>query len=176
MHVGSGRLFLCKFSEARSHTNEQAGFRNKFCSRLPQSKIGYSTKFLAKFLGEDYFLGLSWGSKRKELNRYAVDDDQKMMTHRQLREDDLKKRKNLILNQPITLKSGVTTITFTRTAADGIQTGTTVMTEETMKELGMMSCLFKWIDRHERLTTAILWLEAIAMMWVVLNYDFTTNI
>ena len=38
-----------------------------------------------------------------------------------------------------------------------------------------MGSMFKFMDRHERLSDAILVLGAIALAYVVFMYDFTTN-
>ena len=51
---GLGRFreefFPCKGRTARVHIKNRRLFRNKFCSSLPQSEIGYSAKFLPEFL------------------------------------------------------------------------------------------------------------------------------
>lgn len=46
--------------------------------------------------------------------------------------------------------------------------------QELMKEFGLMAPLFIWVKRHKTLTDVILWLEIIALMWVVFTYNFTT--
>lgn len=47
--------------------------------------------------------------------------------------------------------------------------------QELTKEFGLMAPLFIWVKRHKTLTDVILWLEIIALMWVVFTYNFTTN-
>lgn len=50
------------------------------------------------------------------------------------------------------------------------------MANETIyKELGLLGSMFKFMDRHQRLSDAVLVLEAIALAYVVFMYDFTTN-
>ena len=39
-----------------------------------------------------------------------------------------------------------------------------------------MGWIFRFVDRHRMLTNIILILEAIAMLWAILNYQFTTTI
>ena len=51
-----------------------------------------------------------------------------------------------------------------------------IMANETIyKELGLLGSMFKFMDRHQRLSDAVLVLEAIALAYVVFMYDFTTN-
>jgi len=47
--------------------------------------------------------------------------------------------------------------------------------EQIMKELGPMAYFFMWMEKYPRLSNVILWIEAIALAWVVFTYDFTTN-
>lgn len=49
------------------------------------------------------------------------------------------------------------------------------MQKRTYKELEPMDFFFTWVEQHERLANAVLWIEAIAFAWIVLNYEFTTN-
>lgn len=42
-------------------------------------------------------------------------------------------------------------------------------------ELWMIAPFFKWVDKHPRLTNAILVIEGLAAAYVVFNYNFTTN-
>lgn len=35
--------------------------------------------------------------------------------------------------------------------------------------------IFRFVDRHRMLTNIILTLEAITLLWAILNYQFTTN-
>ena len=44
------------------------------------------------------------------------------------------------------------------------------------KEFGIMAGMFKFIDQHKTLTNIILFLEALAALYAVLTYNFTTNI
>ena len=44
------------------------------------------------------------------------------------------------------------------------------------KEFGFLGSLFTWIDRHPRTATALLWLQIIALAYIVLTYNFTTRI
>lgn len=46
--------------------------------------------------------------------------------------------------------------------------------QELMKELGGLAPLFLWVKQHKTLTDIIIILEIIALMWMVLNYNFTT--
>lgn len=39
-----------------------------------------------------------------------------------------------------------------------------------------MGWMFRWIERHPRLTNAILIAEGIALIWAVWNYRFTTHL
>ena len=78
-------LFLCKVRKPSNHAKYQSqtpdcgkSFVTAF-HRLCQS--GYSTKLYPQFLGVGRLVSLN--SKRKELNRNEVDDDQKLKTHRQ---------------------------------------------------------------------------------------------
>lgn len=48
--------------------------------------------------------------------------------------------------------------------------------EQLLKELGPMVYFFSWMEKHQTLANVILWVEAIALAWVVFTYDFTTNI
>ncbi len=50
------------------------------------------------------------------------------------------------------------------------------MQNEFLKDFGPMASFFSWVGRHDTMTCVILWLEAILLAWVVLSYDFTTNI
>lgn len=43
-------------------------------------------------------------------------------------------------------------------------------------ELGIMGCMFKWIDGHKYLANIILTIEAIAIFVAALAYNFTTRI
>lgn len=47
--------------------------------------------------------------------------------------------------------------------------------KELLKEFGPMGYVFKWVERHKTLTDIILWLEILALGWVVFTYNFTTN-
>lgn len=44
------------------------------------------------------------------------------------------------------------------------------------KEFGFLGNLFAWIDRHPRTVTALLWLQAAALTYIVITYNFTTRI
>jgi hypothetical protein len=44
-----------------------------------------------------------------------------------------------------------------------------------INELGLLGGLLAWTDRHQTATNVILILEAIALFWAVLTYNFTTN-
>lgn len=43
-------------------------------------------------------------------------------------------------------------------------------------DFGPLGYLFCWIDEHPRMTSALLWLSAAALMYAVFTYDFTTRI
>ena len=42
-------------------------------------------------------------------------------------------------------------------------------------DFGPLGYLFRWIDEHPRMTSALLWLSAAALMYAVFTYDFTTR-
>jgi len=44
------------------------------------------------------------------------------------------------------------------------------------KELGILAGMFKFIDQHKTLSNIILFLEALAALYAVITYNFTTNI
>ena len=44
------------------------------------------------------------------------------------------------------------------------------------KEFGFLAYLFIWIERHPKTATILLWLQFIALAYVVFTYDFTTRI
>lgn len=37
-----------------------------------------------------------------------------------------------------------------------------------------MAAFFSWIDRHPRTAAALLWLQAAAILYAVITYNFTT--
>ena len=41
------------------------------------------------------------------------------------------------------------------------------------REFGPLAGLFAWTDRHPRTSSALLWLMAAALVYVVFTYDFT---
>ena len=43
-------------------------------------------------------------------------------------------------------------------------------------DFGPLGYLFRWIDEHPRTAAALLWLSAVALMYAVFTYDFTTRI
>ena len=43
-------------------------------------------------------------------------------------------------------------------------------------DFGVLNYLFDWIDRHEKLTNAIIAVEIIALVTAILFYNFTTNV
>ena len=43
-------------------------------------------------------------------------------------------------------------------------------------EFGPLGYLFRLIDEHPRMTSALLWLSAVALVYAVFTYDFTTRI
>ena len=43
-------------------------------------------------------------------------------------------------------------------------------------DFGPLGYLFRMIDEHPRMTSALLWLSAAALMYAVFTYDFTTRI
>ena len=43
-------------------------------------------------------------------------------------------------------------------------------------EFGPLGYLFRMIDEHPRMTSALLWLSAAALMYAVFTYDFSTRI
>ena len=43
-------------------------------------------------------------------------------------------------------------------------------------DFGPLGSLFRWIDEHPRMTSALLWLMAAVLMYAVFTYDFTTRI
>jgi len=43
-------------------------------------------------------------------------------------------------------------------------------------DFGPLGYLFCWIDKHPRMTSALLWLMAAALMYAVFTYDFSTRI
>lgn len=45
----------------------------------------------------------------------------------------------------------------------------------TFEEDFVITSLFKWINRHPKLSNAILAIEVLAVAWAVFNYNFTTN-
>lgn len=45
-----------------------------------------------------------------------------------------------------------------------------------LRELGPMASVFAWLDRHQTVATVLLWLQLIALAYVVITYDFTTRI
>ena len=47
--------------------------------------------------------------------------------------------------------------------------------ETIYNELGFFGALLKWIDEHPVLFNLILALECAAILWAVINYNFTTN-
>lgn len=49
------------------------------------------------------------------------------------------------------------------------------MQKQQYKELEPMAFFFAWVDKHKRLIDTILWVEVAVIVWVVLNYHFTTN-
>ena len=53
---------------------------------------------------------------------------------------------------------------------------TTTNTPAELRELGALAPLFAWTDRHPRTATALLWLQIIALAYIVLTYNFTTRI
>lgn len=42
------------------------------------------------------------------------------------------------------------------------------------KEFGPLAAIFSFADKHKTLTNIILIIEIIAIIWVVITYDFTT--
>ncbi len=50
------------------------------------------------------------------------------------------------------------------------------MTEQNYKELGALRYICKLMDKYPTATNIILVLEAVALFWAVLTYNFTTNI
>ena len=42
-----------------------------------------------------------------------------------------------------------------------------------LRELGALAPLFAWTDRHPRTASALLWLMAAALVYVVFTYNFT---
>jgi hypothetical protein len=42
-----------------------------------------------------------------------------------------------------------------------------------LRELGALAPLFAWTDRHPKTATALLWLQIIALVYIVLTYNFT---
>ena len=53
---------------------------------------------------------------------------------------------------------------------------TTTSTPAELQELGALAPLFAWLNRHPRTAAALLWLQAAALLYAVLTYDFTTRI
>ena len=49
------------------------------------------------------------------------------------------------------------------------------MEQKIYKELGLLGEILAWTDRHQTATNVILILEALALFWAVLTYNFTTN-
>ncbi len=47
---------------------------------------------------------------------------------------------------------------------------------ETYKELGTISFLFKWMEKHPVVANIIIWIEILIGLYVVFTYNFTTNI
>ena len=47
---------------------------------------------------------------------------------------------------------------------------------EIYEQFGPLGCLFRWIDRHPRAASVLLWLQLAALVYVVFTYDFTTRI
>ena len=45
-----------------------------------------------------------------------------------------------------------------------------------LRELGALAPLFAWTDRHPRTAAVLLWLQIIALAYIVLTYNFTTRI
>ena len=50
---------------------------------------------------------------------------------------------------------------------------TTTNTPAELRELGALATLFAWTDRHPRAASALLWLMAAALVYVVFTYNFT---
>lgn len=46
--------------------------------------------------------------------------------------------------------------------------------EAIYRELWMIAPFFKWMDRHPTLSNVLLYIEALAAMYAVFNYHFTT--
>ena len=42
------------------------------------------------------------------------------------------------------------------------------------KEFFFLGFLFRWIDRHPRAASFLLWLQFLALAWFAFNYHFTT--
>ena len=53
---------------------------------------------------------------------------------------------------------------------------TTTNTPAELRELGALAPLFAWTDRHPRTASALLWLMAAALAYIVITYNFTTRI
>ena len=45
---------------------------------------------------------------------------------------------------------------------------------EIYAQLPGLAWLFRWIDRHPRTSSALLWAMGAALLWAVINYEFTT--
>lgn len=42
-----------------------------------------------------------------------------------------------------------------------------------LRELGALAPLLRWMDRHPRAASLILWLQVAALLWAVFTYRFT---
>jgi len=42
-----------------------------------------------------------------------------------------------------------------------------------LRELGALAPLLEWMDRHPKTAAALLWLQALALAYVVFTYRFT---
>ena len=47
--------------------------------------------------------------------------------------------------------------------------------KELIRELGPVAYLLLWLDKHPLLEKLLLLIETIAIMWMVISYDFTTS-
>lgn len=53
---------------------------------------------------------------------------------------------------------------------------TNKQTANTLQSLDPISRhAMRWMQEHEKVVNTILWLQLAAMVWVILNYDFTTH-
>ena len=48
--------------------------------------------------------------------------------------------------------------------------------KQTANKLENLSFMYEWIEKHPKLTTTMLWIEALLTVLALLNYEFTTRV